>query len=327
MPTSIEGNTSYDEARAEAFAGGLIEKVNHGALALMISIGHRTQLFDVMAELDWDTSDGIAQKAGLNERYVREWLGAMVTGRVVEYLPANKTYRLPAEHAAYLTRSAGGDNIAQTMQWISVLGNVEDKIIDKFKHGGGVDYCEFHRFHEVMASESDHTVVNALSEKILPIVPELIDRLQSGLRVLKIGCGSGRASCRLAELFPNSTFTAYDLSEEVIGVGLQAKKERHLNNLALACHDLAQLDADQQYDLVLAFDVIHDQKAPALVLENVFNALAVGGTFLMQDVAASSYVEKNMDHVLGPFFYTVSTMHCMTVSLAQGGDGLGAVWG
>jgi hypothetical protein len=130
VTTLIEGSTAYDEARAEAFANGLIEKFNHGAMTLMISIGHRTQLFDVMAELDWDTSDGIAQ----------------------------------------------------TMQWISVLGHVEDKIVDKFKHGGGVDYCEFHRFHEVMASESDHTVVNALSEQILPIVPELLDRLQNGLR-------------------------------------------------------------------------------------------------------------------------------------------------
>src|SRR5690606_3222684 len=80
-------------------------------------------------------------------------------------------------------------------------------------------------------------------------------------------------------------------------------------------------------DLVTAFDAIHDQARPAAVLANIRRALRPGGVFLMQDIRASSHLERNKDHPLGPYLYTISTMHCMSVSLATGGEGLGTVWG
>lgn len=316
-----------DEAKAQQFAEGLLGTINQAALAMMLSIGHRTGLFDAIAGLPASTSKELAEAAKLDERYVREWLGAMVTGRIIEYNAVEKTYALPPEHAAFLTRDAGGNNIANTMQWISVLGGVETEVIDKFKNGGGVHYCEFHRFHEVMASESFNTVVNALDDHILPMESGLHDRLEQGIDVLEIGCGSGRPSCYLAERFPNSRFTAYDLCEDALEVGVKIKEEKGLANLTLATKDITDLGHEDGFDLVLAFDVVHDQKDPAKVLENVRGALRDGGTFLMQDIKASSYLEKNIEHPLGPFFYTISTMHCMTVSLAQGGEGLGTVWG
>ncbi|MEX0777129.1 MAG: class I SAM-dependent methyltransferase [Phycisphaeraceae bacterium] len=319
--------TSFDQAKAEAFAGSLLETLNRGGLTLMISIGHRTGLFDTMADLPWSGSQEIAQAASLNERYVREWLGAMVTGRIVAYDAAQETYCLPAEHAAYLTRAAAADNIARTMQWIAVLGYVEDKIVDKFKHGGGVQYCEYHRFHEVMAAESEHSVASALRPHILPLAPGLLDDLEAGIEVLEIGCGSGGASCRLAEMFPNSVFTAYDLCEDAIAAANATKAARRLTNVTFATRDVSQPIEPQRYDAVLAFDVIHDQRNPAMVLQRVRAALKPGGVFLMQDIAASSHLEKNLDLILGPLFYTISTMHCMTVSLAQNGAGLGTVWG
>lgn len=316
-----------DEAKAQQFAEGLLGTINQAALSMMLSIGHRTGLFDTIAGLPASTSEQLAEAAKLDERYVREWLGAMVTGGVVVYDPGEKAYALPPEHAAFLTRDAGGNNIANTMQWISVLGGVETEVIDKFKNGGGVHYCEFHRFHEVMASESFNTVVNALDDHILPMSDGLHDQLEQGIDVLEIGCGSGRPSCYLAECFPNSRFTAYDLCEDALEVGVKIKTEKDLNNLTLATKDITDLGHEDHFDLVLAFDVVHDQKDPAKVLENVRGALRDGGTFLMQDIKASSYLEKNIEHPLGPFFYTISTMHCMTVSLAQGGEGLGTVWG
>jgi len=318
---------SLDEAKAQQFAESLMGTLNRASLGMMVSIGHRTGLFDKMATLPAATSRGIAEAAELDERYVREWLGAMVTGRVVDYDPAAKTYALPPEHAAFLTRGAGGDNFANTMQWVAVLGGVEDRVIEKFKHGGGVHYCEFDRFHEVMASESIHTSVNALESHILPLDEGLAEKLEAGIDVLEIGCGSGRPSCRLAERFPNSRFTAYDLCEDALEVGVAIQREKNLTNLTLATRDITDLGHVDGFDLVLAFDVVHDQKDPAAVLDNVRRALRDGGTFLMQDIRASSHLENNMDHALGPFLYTISTMHCMTVSLAQGGEGLGTAWG
>ncbi len=325
--TEVSTAEDFDQERAQVFAQWMLETINRGALALMISIGHRTGLFDTLRTMNWATSSEIAEAAGLQERYVREWLGAMVTGRIVQYRPESRTYRLPAEYAAHLSRAAGTDNIAQSTQWMSVLAGVEDKVVDKFRHGGGVHYCEYHRFHPVMAEESALTVVSALKEHILPLVSGLMDRLQAGIDVLEIGCGSGRASCRLAELFPASRFTAYDLCEDAIRAAEGLRREKGLTNLHFEARDITQLNQPGSYDLVLAFDVIHDQKAPAAVLAEVRKALRSDGVFLMQDIAASSELHKNIDHHFGPFFYTISTMHCMTVSLAQGGAGLGTVWG
>ena len=180
----------------------------------MASIGHRTGLFDVMRDLPPSTSEGIAATAGLNERYVREWLGAMVTAGVVEVDPSTSHFRLPAEHAAFLTRAAAADNMAAFTQYISVLGGVEDDIVECFRKGGGVPYERFPRFHAVMAEDSGQSVLSSLESHVLPLVPGLAARLESGIRVLDVGCGSGHITHRLAELFPNSRFVGMDLSRK-----------------------------------------------------------------------------------------------------------------
>src|SRR5688572_10481997 len=101
---------AFDQAKSDAFAERMMGVLDSAGIALMTSIGHQVGLFDAMADLPPATSDRIAEAAGLHERYVREWLGAMVTGRVVDYEPAGRTYRLPPEHAAWLTRAAGLNN-------------------------------------------------------------------------------------------------------------------------------------------------------------------------------------------------------------------------
>ena len=108
----------FNQSKADAFANRLFGALNEGALCLMTSIGHRTGLFDTMAELPPSTSGEIARKAGLNERYVREWLGAMTTGRVVDYDAATGAYSLPPEHAAFLSRKGTPNNVAVFAQYI-----------------------------------------------------------------------------------------------------------------------------------------------------------------------------------------------------------------
>ena len=154
-------NKEFNSSRAEAFAGSLIDILNKSSLALMMSIGHRSGLFDVLSNMDFATSGEIAGQSKLNERYVREWLGAMVTSGVMEYLPKNKLYKLPQEHAAYLTRNAGADNMAVFTQYVSVMGEVEDDILKCFENGGGVSYDKFHRFHDVMAEDSGQSVLSS----------------------------------------------------------------------------------------------------------------------------------------------------------------------
>ncbi len=140
-------NVTESEA-VDRFADQLLNMLNQGALSLMVSIGHRTGLFDAMAELPPSNVDDIATQAGLTPRYVKEWLGAMVAGGMVRYAPEEKNYHLPAAHAALLTRTAVADNMAVFAQYIGLLGQVEDRIIDCFREGGGVGYEHYPRFHE-----------------------------------------------------------------------------------------------------------------------------------------------------------------------------------
>jgi ubiquinone/menaquinone biosynthesis C-methylase UbiE len=322
--------TTFASAKAEAFGTSLLAVFNHGALSLMISIGHRTGLFDTMRGLPPATSREIATKAGLNERYVREWLGAMVTGRVVEVDPTTNKFVLPAEHAAFLTRSAGADNLAVVAQYIPLLGNVEDAVIECFHKGGGVPYSKFPRFHEVMAEDSGQSVLSSLESHILPLVPGLADKLVAGIQMLDVGCGRGRVMNRLAELFPNSRFTGMDFSSEAVLFAWQEAAEKKLRNVEFIVANLSDFDEKAEreaFDLITTFDAIHDQAKPLNVLKGIHRALEPDGIYLMQEIKGSSHVHKNIDHPLGTVLYTVSCMHCMTVSLAQGGEGLGAMWG
>lgn len=320
-------NTELDAAKAGRFSGELLNILNNASLALMISIGHRTGLFDVMAGLKPAGSPGIAAAAKLNERYVREWLGAMVAGRVVEYDAATKQYWLPAAHAACLTRAAAPNNLAAYAQYIPLLGSVEERILDCFREGGGIGYECFHRFHEVMAEDSGQTVLPALRESILPLVPGLIDRLRGGIQVLDVGCGRGRALQLMAREFPASQFLGADLSQEAVDYASAETAAAGLSNLRFRQKDLTEFVLEDRFDLITAFDAIHDQKDPAAVLRGIRHHLRPNGVFLMQDISAWRDLAKNAVHPLGIFIYTVSCMHCMTVSLAQGGAGLGAAWG
>jgi SAM-dependent methyltransferase len=319
--------SSLNEQRVEQFTDQVVGVLNAGALALMTSIGHRSGLFDTLAELPPATSEEIARAAGLHERYVREWLAAMVVGGFVDYEEREKTYQLPAEHAAVLTREAAPNNLAIFGQHIALFGQVEDKILACFRHGGGLLYADYPRFHEVMAEDSDQTIVAGLLDQILPLVSGLRERLVVGMDVLDIGCGSGRAINKLAQTFPASRFVGYDLSKDAIDRAVREAEQLGAENVVFEVKDLTSLDEPAGYDLVTAFDAIHDQKDPARVLGAIYRALRPDGVFLMQDIRASSELHNNLDHPFAPLLYAMSCMHCTSVSLAQGGAGLGTMWG
>jgi SAM-dependent methyltransferase len=316
-----------DETKAEEFTNRMLEILNGGMLSLMISIGHRTGLFDVMAGLPPSTSGEVAAAAGLNERYVVEWLGAMTTGRIVRHDAAARTFWLPPEHAACLTRAAGPDNLASQAQYVAMLGDVETQIVDCFKSGGGVPYSSYPAFQKLMAEESGQVFDATLLDVTLPLVSGLVDRLTAGIDVADVGCGSGHAINLMARAFPKSRFVGYDFSQEGIAVGRAEADALGLTNARFEQKDVASLVGQGRFDFVTTFDAVHDQAYPDRVLKGIAGLLRPGGDYLCVDIAASSNVAENVDHPLGPLLYTISCMHCMTVSLALDGAGLGAVWG
>jgi SAM-dependent methyltransferase len=311
MTSSVQqdDHISYDATRAQRFEKKIVDILNAGALTLMLSVGHRTGLLDALAGAAPATSGEIAGRAGLQERYVREWLGAMTVGGIVEHDGCTGTYALPAEHAAFITRSALGGNLAVFAQYIPLLGSVEN---------------------DIMAEDSAQTVLPALIDYILPLAPGLVGRLGKGIRVLDVGCGRGKAINLLAAAFPRCSFVGYDLSEEAIAFARTEAYQRANRNVEFVARDLSNFDETAEpgaFDLITSFDAVHDQANPLAVLRGIRRSLADDGVYLAQDIKGSSHHSGNLDHPVGPLLYTISCMHCMTVSLAQGGEGLGAMWG
>jgi SAM-dependent methyltransferase len=323
--TTLNDNAATDST--EEFAERMVGAIDAASLAILLSIGHQTNLFDTLADLPPSTSAQIADAAGLNERYVREWLGGVAAGRIVDYDPAAQTYSLPGHRAAVLTRSAGPDNLSRVAQFIPLIAEVEQKVIECFHAGGGLSYSEYPRFHTLMAEQSGEVFDAALVDVILPMADGLPDRLRSGAELADIGCGSGHAINVMAQAFPASKFTGIDFSDEGLAAGRAEADRLGLSNASFVAKDVTKLDIAEAYDVVTAFDAIHDQAHPAEVLANIYRALRPGGVFLMVDIKASSRVEDNIGVPFASYLYTVSTMHCMSVSLALEGDGLGTVWG
>jgi 2-polyprenyl-3-methyl-5-hydroxy-6-metoxy-1,4-benzoquinol methylase len=314
-----------DEAKQQAFAGRMLEVLNDACLGLMAGLGHENGLFDVMAGLQPSTSEEIARAAGLNERYVREWLGAMVTGGVVDYEPEHTAYALPAEHAASLTRAAGPGNLARIAQDLSMLAEVEQQVLQAFRTGEGVPYSAYPRFQAIQAEESREVFDLALVAGVVPLVPGLVDRLREGIDALDIGTGHGHAVNVLAKAFPASRFHGLDKSEEGIAAAREEAAAWKLDNAEFRIGDSAELTGS--YDLITAFDVIHDLARPTRTLAAICGALREDGVFLMGDIAASSRLEENIEHPLCPALYAFSVFYCMSVSLGEGGEGLGTAWG
>jgi len=198
--TAIDQLPESESPEAKEFGHRMLGVVNDAAIALLLSIGHQTGLFDRMASLASATSTEIASAAGLDERYVREWLGGMVCAAIIDYDSTTHTYHLPAHHASALTRAGGPDNVAKMAQYIALLGEVEQRIVGCFRNGGGLPYDAFPRFHALRAEESREVVDAALITTILPLIALLV-AMHAGLAfgcwpVLALGVPAGALTVR-----------------------------------------------------------------------------------------------------------------------------------
>jgi 2-polyprenyl-3-methyl-5-hydroxy-6-metoxy-1,4-benzoquinol methylase len=312
---------------AAAFSEHLLDLYNGGLLTLMVSIGHRTGLFDVMGTLLPATSAEIADNAGLDERYVREWLAAMTTGGLVVHDPRDMTFALPPEHAAHLTRAAGPRNSAVSSQLLGILAAVEGHVVECFRQGGGVPRSEFPRLEAISAEIGWAALDAGLLDSVLASVPGLRRRLQAGIDVADVGCGWGHALNLMAEAFPGSRFVGWDVSDEALAAGRSEAERKGLVNVCFDQRDAAALGVDEGFDFITSFSAVHEQARPDLVLAGIAKAMRAGGTYLCSELHASSNLAENMALPWAPGMYAMSCMRCLTVSLAAGGLGLGAMWG
>ncbi|UCF93842.1 MAG: class I SAM-dependent methyltransferase [Desulfobacterales bacterium] len=325
-------------ARREAFSKKMGEILNYGALNLAMAIGYRTGLFDVMDTFDApQTVSRIAAKAGLNPRYVREWLGVMATGGIVELAPTadgRHLFLLPKAHADLITRRAGNANLGVYTQEIPLLtACAMEPVIRGFYTGDGVHYDHYPRFQAFISELANAKHREVLVDQFLPGVDggRLIKRLIAGIRVCDLGCAEGVALILMAQAFPRSRFVGIDLSEAAIAEAQKEAQRQNIRNVNFLSMDAAGLRDHREFcdgfDYVTAFDAIHDQTRPLEALRGIHHILAPDGLFSMVDIAAETRLADNMNHPLGPFLYTVSLMHCLPVGLVDGGTGLGMMWG
>jgi SAM-dependent methyltransferase len=313
-----------DHARLEEFAGRLVGVVNGSMLTLAISVGHRLGLYDSLAELEPATSAEIAERTGLQERYLREWLAGQLAGGIVEHDPDAGTWWLPREHAAVLTKPAGANDLGILAAGLSRFGEVEDDVVRAFREGGGVSWRRLERVQEWQPELSSAVFGNL--DAVLDLVPALVERLRTGIDVVDVGSGSGHAALRIADRYPATRVVGIDQASRSVAAARAEAGRLGLTNATFEVRDASNVEPESA-DLVLAFDVIHDLARPYETLAAIRRALRPGGALLMAELALSSRPEENASHPFAAALYTVSLFHCMTASLSEGGEGLGLAWG
>lgn len=315
-----------DMSATREFGGKLLQIYTGAMLTNLINIGYRTGLFEAAATGP-ATVEGLSARAGLHERYVREWLGAMTTSGIFDHDEASGEFSLPPERAALLTGQQAA-NAAPVSGMIVHMSKHVPALANCFKHGGGVGYDAFRpEFTSCMDDVWRRIFDEQLIEGFLGRVDGLDARLRTGIDVLDIGCGTGHAINVMARAYPASRFVGFDIAEDAIAAARQEAAGLGLRNAEFAVQDVTRLPPGEGFDLITAFDAIHDQREPATVLKSVCTALRPDGLFLMIEFKFESAIADNVGNPFAPLYYGFSTMHCTTVSLAAGGPGLGAVWG
>ena len=326
------------KSKKEIFGSKMADILNYGALNLAMALGYRLEIFDALEDLGKPSSlENIAQKSGLNQRYVQEWLGVMVTGGVVEIssCPSDiPLYFLPPEHGAFLTRKAVNSNMGVYTQEIPLLTECAmEAVIDGFKSGDGVPFSKYPRFQSFMAELSNAKHRQVLVDQFLPQVDggRLLKQLKKGIMVCDLGCGEGVVMNLMAEAFPQSRFIGIDNHEDALKTARLSAETMSLENAVYILEDAGELKDKplffHRFHYICAFDAIHDQSRPLDALKSACCMLVPGGIFSMVDIDATSDHAGNMGHAMGPFLYTVSLMHCMPVGLNDKGAGLGMMWG
>jgi SAM-dependent methyltransferase len=322
---SVAAPQTMDGEQIEEFVGKLMSIYTGSMLSYMIDIGDRTGLFEAAARSP-ATSKELADRAGLEERYVREWLGSLVAGGIFEYDPATRAYTLPPAPLACLT--AGPVNLAPIARMNTLLGKHVHQVARAFREGGGVPYAEFRpEFTDAMDAIGRDAYDSFLLDAYVPLVPGLAEKLRTGARVADVACGTGHALVVLARAFPASSFVGYDLDEGAIARARAEAEGAGLQNVRFETCDVARLAVREPFDAVFVFDAIHDQVDPTTVLARIHAALRDGGSFFMKEPHAADTLEENAMNPMAAVQYALSTLHCMTVSLAHDGAGIGTAFG
>jgi SAM-dependent methyltransferase len=323
-----ERETAMDKDTVRAFADKVYADTAGAMTAGMAYVGTKMGLFRAMAGKGAMRIDEVAQTAGLQRRYVEEWLKGMTSAGYLHYRPDAQTFELPEEHA-YLLASEGSDHfMGGLFLFTPVLLSIAPKVAQAFQQGGGVtlndlgpegvealDWLNCGQYDRRFAS----LWLNAL--------PDIVERLQRGGRVLDVGCGAGRVSTAIAKAFPKTEVIGLDPdANSVARARALAASAGAGPNLSFAVQTTHDLPPNGGFDLIIACDCVHDFAAPQATLREILALLKPDGVLFVMEPKAADRLEDNKN-ALGILYYGFSIFHCMTQSLAHGGPGLGTCLG
>jgi SAM-dependent methyltransferase len=313
-----------DEARLEQFMGKAVTDMAAAMTLLLMTIGDKLGIYKAMAGAGALTSEQVATKTGLNERYVREWLGNQVASGYIEYDAAKKRYTLPEEHALALADEDSPVFLGGAFDLFGATWAAEDKIADAFQTGKGVGWHEQHpRLFRGTERFFRPGYRANLTAAWIPALKGVEKQLNAGASVADVGCGHSASTIIMAEAYPNSMFVGFDYHQASVD---EAEKKAAAAGVADRTRfDVASAkDYPGSYDLICFFDCLHDMGDPVGAAEHARTALRPGGSVLLVEPYANDKLEDNINPV-GAMFYGASTFICTPASLSQEvGLGLGA---
>jgi SAM-dependent methyltransferase len=306
-----------DEAKLEAFMGQAVTDMGAVISAPLLVIGEKLGLYKAMAGAGPLTSQEIADRAGVAERSVREWLRNQAAGGYVTYDPDGDRYTLPPEHAMALADEDSPFYILGVYDSIASLYADEDKIIDAFRSGGGMGWHEHDQrlFRGTERFFRPGYRANLVSAWI-PALDGVQAKLERGAKVADVGCGHGASTVIMALAFPNSEFFGFDYHEPSIARAREAAAEAGVSDRTTFAVASAKDYPGSDYDLVCVFDCLHDMGDPVGASAHVRETLAPDGSWMIVEPFAGDSVAENLNPV-GRVFYGASTVICTPASLAQ----------
>ncbi len=318
-------NTPIDQEKVEAFVHKVLEDTSATTVTVMAAIGDQLGLFKDLVANGPATAAELAGRVGIAERYAREWLGSMTAAGYLAYDPATTQFSLPAEHAPALAQEGGPFFFGGVHQMMVEMLRPYDRLVQAFREGGGVPQDAYRdTMYEGMHRFTTGWFENLLLQQWIPAMPDVQAKLEHGGLVADVGCGRGLAMIRLAQAFPSARCVGYDVyGPNVERATEQARAAGVADRVRFEQRDVSA-GLPEQYDVITTFDVVHDAVDPRGLLASIRKALRPDGIYVNLDINCSDKLEENVGP-LGALFHGFSILYCMTTSLANGGEGLGAL--
>ena len=323
---------SVHDAGAEAskqqdkgYAGRLWQYKQAETIALMINVGRRLELYPLLANAGPISAAELANRSGLHERWLLEWLRLQSAAKILNFVAPDR-FELPAEGAALLA-----DESSRSFMLENFDGGAKDDVIEglleSFRTGIGKTY-ESSGPEGALRGEARHW--RAARTQVLPVMIPALDgvqaKLQRGCTVIDVGCGDGAVPLALAEAYPNSMFHAFDPNRHAVARVMQVAEEMNLQNISASVSSGEDLPQNEQYDLIITFDCIHDMTQPQAVMEVLRKLIKPDGTWFIKDIRSKPDFQDNLRNPMLAMMYGFSLMSCMSSAMSEeGGAGLGTL--